>query len=567
LRVRRTIEVLETERGGWIAMGALVACSIGLSLWLTRSTTFFVDDLWYFDSYHGFDVAQFLSQHNGHLVLIPRLIYAASFALFGSDFFFLRLVEAVAVGACGALAYMAAKRGVGSALALAFAAPLLFLGPAWDAALATVGIPATVAVALGLGAMLAATGESPRPWLACILLTLSVLTFSVGLAFCVGAAAVFLVREDRWRHAYVFAVPVLLWLLWKAGKPGLDGPLYGASPVAASNVLLIPTYVGNSTASLAAGLSSLSYNFGQWQFGTPPAVVDGPWGPPLAALAAIALLVRFRKVRPPLTALPWAVALLAVWASFALSFVAIARPPDSSRYLFPAAAIALPAAAIALSGVRVRGRALLLVYGVVALTLLGNVSLERSAGNYLRRNTINERVDFGVIQLARGHIGTRFAPGTGVLSTPLMRVAARADRYLPAADRIGPIGYSPEQIEAAPEIYREEGDQVLAEAYRLHLQPAKVPALSNRQAIPCERTGPGRRVSLPRSGAVLRSRDSVMLSVGRFAGTATAKVGTLDAGAGEKLVIPGDASKRSWFATFDQPTCVDVIPLSVPLSG
>jgi hypothetical protein len=261
------------------------------------------------------------------------------------------------------------------------------------------------------------------------------------------------------------------------------------------------------------------------------------------------------------------VALLALWCSFALSSGLEVRGPDVSRYVFPGAALALPAIAISLSGLRLPDRRLLAVFGVAALCLVVNIFQLRSAGEYLRGHSISTRAGFGAVQLAAAHIDPSFVPSGGALAGPLIGFASRAERYLPAAARIGPIGYPPAELETIDEPYREEADQVLAEAFRLNLQPAELPTVRNRQAIPCERIGPGASIQLPKAGAVIRVKQGTSISLGRFADKATATLGRIPAGASRALTIPTDRSERPWFAGFDPQSCVEVVPLSVPLSG
>ena len=506
MRAGRPIEVLETERGGWIALGILVAVSVALSLWVTRGTTFFVDELRFFDAYRGFNVQELLSQHNGHLVLIPRLIYATGFKLFGSDYFFYRLLEAVGVGLAGALAYVLARQRVGGALALAVAAPLLFLGSSWDATLSSIGIPATYAIVFGLAAILAARLETRRgDLLACLMLTLSVATFSVGLAFAVGVGVSVLMRPSRWRGAWIFAVPLFLWGAWRIGDPGLHGPLFESSAFHLSNVLLIPSYSINAAASLAAAVTGLGYDFGRWPLDAPPPTVGGPFGPPLAVLVVVVLVLRFRHTKPPPTLWPLAAALLALWASFALSSGFFARTPDASRYVYPSAAIALPLFAEAAAGIRLRPRIALAVLLAVTLSLASNISLVRSAGAYLRSYAISARADLGAIELARDHVASDFAPRVGQLASPILGAATQAGTYLSAAGRIGSLGYSPTQIAQAPELARREADQVLAEALAIQLVPSRGLAPSGRVQLDSPRSrGPParwrRRPAFPGAG-------------------------------------------------------------------
>ena len=57
-------------------LGAAACASFLLVLWLTRGITFHTDDFLFFVANRGFNLKVLIAPHNGHLMLIPRLIYA-----------------------------------------------------------------------------------------------------------------------------------------------------------------------------------------------------------------------------------------------------------------------------------------------------------------------------------------------------------------------------------------------------------------------------------------------------------------------------------------------------------
>ncbi len=84
-----------------IALGALVVVSTALILYMNRGTTFWVDELFFFQNSKGLDPNTLLAPHNGQLVLVARLIYAGLFEAFGPDYTVFRIVAALGVAAVG----------------------------------------------------------------------------------------------------------------------------------------------------------------------------------------------------------------------------------------------------------------------------------------------------------------------------------------------------------------------------------------------------------------------------------------------------------------------------------
>ena len=72
----------DDDRGGWIAVALAAATSFGVGMWLTRGTTLYLDDFSLYEANRGLDLHVLLTPLNDHLLLVPRLIWAAVLALF-----------------------------------------------------------------------------------------------------------------------------------------------------------------------------------------------------------------------------------------------------------------------------------------------------------------------------------------------------------------------------------------------------------------------------------------------------------------------------------------------------
>ncbi len=193
-----------------IALGALVVVSTALILYMNRGTTFWVDELFFFQNSKGLDPNTLLAPHNGQLVLVARLIYAGLFEAFGPDYTVFRVVAALGVAAVGGLVYLLARPRVGGIVALAPVAVLLLFGSAWGETVSPNGILNTYCLASVLGALLALDrgGRFADP-LACVLLTISIASWSFGVAACAGIG-VWLLATGQWRRMWIVALPLVL---------------------------------------------------------------------------------------------------------------------------------------------------------------------------------------------------------------------------------------------------------------------------------------------------------------------------------------------------------------------
>ena len=138
----------------WVVLALAIAAFAVLALHQTRGTTFYVDEVNFFQSSHGLEPRWLLAPLNGHLLALPRAIYAICFWLFGPAYLPFRIIQIAGVALVIVLFFAFARRRIG-AVALAPALVLLFFGSSWETVLSPIGIPNIWALAAGLGALLA----------------------------------------------------------------------------------------------------------------------------------------------------------------------------------------------------------------------------------------------------------------------------------------------------------------------------------------------------------------------------------------------------------------------------
>jgi hypothetical protein len=543
----RCLGYLESDVGGLTVLVVAMAASVALSLYLTRGTTFWFDEFALYSGNRGFDLTFLLTQHNGQLILLPRLIYATIFELFGPNYLVVRVVEAVGVALLGATVYALTRPRIG-ALALAPAILLMFFGYSWDSTLTGNGIINVYCLLSGLAALLVLDRRLrfAHP-VACLLLAASLACWSAGLAFVAGAAALLLQRRELRRGAWVFAIPLVLWAAWWIVRPGLSGPLYGTDTnLRALNVLLIPNFAANSFAATVAAITGLNFDFSQAAPAANGPGFDTSWGPILAVVVIIALALVLRRRPVAAWPWPWLAVLATFWAATAMvSFVL--RRPDAGRYVYVGAAALLVLGAWALAPFRLTRRLAPLVLAALLFALAANVAHLRDASAYLRTYATSVRADLAAMEIARNRVSPGYVPAVGPLASPFLAQAAQAGTYLPAVDRNGSFADTLPELRSAPEQAREEADQILAGALGLRLVRARGGGVGCASAGSHFRLGPGR--TLLRAGGTARVR----IGLRRFGSAFTVSLGTMAPGRFFAIAIPPDAAPDPWVARITPP--------------
>jgi len=384
---RRVVDRLEA-RDAWFVLGAAMAVYSALGMWVMRGTTLFVDEQTIFLSDNGFHPSALFRPLNGHLFLFERLVYATDFKVFGANFLLPRLVEVIGVDLVVGLFFVLVRRRIGAAAALAPAILLLFFGSAWENDIVPSGIATVYAVAAGLGALLVLDGRpksSPAARLppttiplyelgACALLIVSVFSWTVGVAFALGALVLILLQPGGWRRAWVALLPLTLYAAWLVWVRAVYVPAHGeVQSLQAFNILLVPNYIANEASSVVGALAGLNYPFQPSGYFA-PFTTDSEYGPLLAALGVAALIFRLRRGggSPSLWAL--LVTLLAFWAALALGY-GMGREPTTARYVYAGGILVLLVAAEAARGVRLSPASLAALYLIAGAAANGGALL------------------------------------------------------------------------------------------------------------------------------------------------------------------------------------------------
>jgi hypothetical protein len=550
--------VLTRSRATPIALGGAILASSVLILWQGRGTTFGGDDLFYFArlvqqdgavNQESFGLEYLLAPHNGHLQLVGKLIYEGLFATVGADYAVFRLVALAGFLACVVLFFLLCRPRIGEPASLLLCILLLFLGGAWEVMLWPFDLHTSLAVAAGLGALLALERDGPRADLACCLLLIaSVLTIEVGLAFLGGVAVSVLLREDRWQRLWIVGAPATLYLAWAAWAEG-----FGQSDLVFTNLSHAAPSVASSLAATVGSLTG-QIEHGEGVFAGLASTTEAA---PVVAVIVAALIV-WRLGRGDVQPSTWVflATLLIYWG-----FIALAnRAPDSSRYIFPGALLLLLLGADLVRGRRF-GRGLLIgIAVVIAIALPANVLKLGDGRDAQVTDADASGAEYAMIELARGQVAADYLASADpqVLETaPVPHIGLRAADYLAAADRIGSIAFSLPELRAAPPLVRAGADATLVGALGIALRPTQAGS-----GDACERPafdGSSARFELPPGGAVIEALGAgpVRIGLGRFqVAPPGVAVGSIDGSAAAELVVPPDDAPDPWVAFADSPVAV-----------
>ena len=294
---RRSVGFLSESRGAAAVLGAGILAAAALVLYTAHGATFAVDELYYYGRVavregglihypSAFDPHYLLAPFNGHLALGGRFIYELVFATLGANYTVFLLIDFTGIALSAILVFTLIHRRIGTPAALAPCLLLLFLGFAREQFLWPIDFNSSLALATGLGAVLALQRQDLRgDLLGFVLLSISAAMIEVGVAFGVGIAVMILIQPSRWRRLWIVIVPAVLyaaWWLWAT-------PRFGGSETELSNIVLVPK----------AFLHGLGGTLGALT-GTNPVVPGSTggevtwFGGGLAILAALALAVRIR---------------------------------------------------------------------------------------------------------------------------------------------------------------------------------------------------------------------------------------------------------------------------------
>ena len=451
-----------------VCLAAALAAFAALLLYAGRGQVIREDAMFYaFRLAHDpFADAAFTSPFNLYLIALPLALYRGMFAVFGlgADLPY-RLVSTALVLACGVLFYMLARRRIGDLAAILPTVLLVLFGAAGEVVASAIRIPMLIAIAAGLGSLLALERRDLRgDLLAATLLLASVLSHPVALGFLSGGA----VWCGSVRDPSGGPAPGSSWFPAPpspSGGPSFEPPPPGVqSRVSLGDVLQFGWDSWVSVTSAASGLSGV---LPDPSFQQPAAKVLAVL---ILALLAAGTIRHFRRL-PPI-----------YWAALAALVVLLVAPrlgpngwlrlPEQDRYLYPDSFLLL-LAGIALMGTARLSREMASRCGRRAR--LGTC-LQRGATDRLRA------VRTVVLGASGGRVQRLRAGGARVVRD--FRVSAfepSAGEYLEAAAAFGSAADSPAQLQAASSTERAAADPALVGALGIDLR---------RSPRPTPRAGP-----------------------------------------------------------------------------
>lgn len=515
-----------------------------------------------------------------HLIAVPLLFYKGAFELWGisSDAPY-QVAHIVLLLLCAGLFFMLARRRVGDWLAVMATSVLLFLGPAREVVATPLRIPSLISTAAGLGMLLLLERRDLKGDLgACLLLAVSLASLSTGYPFAAAGAVLVLARPspERWRRAWVFAIPVVLYLLWwllefdigpdaqPLGRTLIDLPVYLGKSLAVSVLSVTGLVLTNSTGALLLPLAFY--------------VVLGLL---LLGLLGWALVARLRRPEPlsPFI-LAMAAGLLVFWTATAFA-PGPERVPWASRYLYLDAVLLLLLLCELARGLDVPWRLTRTAWAVIAtafvISIAGNIRELHHEMGQLVEDSDYIRAGLTSMEIAGDRVEPSFRLDT-VLSTvtprrtsllgdslddnglPLGHLTAHG--YQSVFAKYGSPAYSPAELPSQSPGLRRAADTVLVHAFGLGLHPIETSVSGTGSApqpltpdpsawrsvgsgcvkLPSSSTASSAMLRLETAGVAINAGSApVAVTIGRFADGTPVPLGAVAAGGTSALLIPADA--------------------------
>lgn len=533
--------IARTHPGTLLFAGAVLTSATILLYYLSK-LTFWRDEWGFLLHRRGSGADVIFQPFVEQLLAIPVVIYKVFLTTFGMESPFpFQLTATLLFLLSVVLLFIYVRRRVGEWLALAAALPLLFFGQSWDDLLFPFQMSFFGSMSCGIGALLALDREDRTgDWLATALLSASLFFSDLGIPFVAGTALEIALGRDRFRRAYIVAIPTALWALWYLGW-GHTASNFISFENFATLTGFVPDGFGSSLSSLL-GLGAPRNDLGL-------SVLEGEplnWGRPLL-VGAVGLGV-WRLLR--MSAIPrrfWSVLAIATvfWSLIGLNSVFFGQAADVGRYQYLGAIFLLLVAAELARGMRASRPVVVIVLVVGVAAALSNFNTLKDAARGLEGIAQQQRAGLAALELTRGRVDPSFQlteANSGVDYIGLLD----AGSYFSAVDAYGSPAYSRAELTGSPETARIAADKVFASALAIGLAP-----LTGDRPSRCSTVKPNPAAvaaPLPRGRWLLQARGGdVEVMLGRYSsGEFPVDLGPLSPGASALLEIPADGSNRIW---------------------
>ncbi len=513
--------------------GAMIVASAVLMLHYRSKLGFMLDD-WAFVIYRADgDAGDFLDPHNEHISILPIAIYKLFLGLFGmTSAMPLHLLSVAAFLASVVILFLYMRPLVGEPAAVLGCGVVLFLGTAWEDLLWAFQIGFSISIGCGIGALIMLRrDDSFGDRIACLLLTVSMISTSMGIPFAVGAfVAIALRRRDLLRTFYVVAVPLAVYAVWWLGWGHT-----AESALSLHNAVGAPEYIFNAFRLALANVTG-AFRVGDGIESLFTALLT------LAVVGYTAWSLYSRRTLPKAFLIGAAVA-LAFWGLSALN-LAPGRGYMASRYQFPGAVFLLMTLAGAFEGVRIRPRVLAGIAAVALFAIVVNTLALRD-GYW---GVFKPLSDKGVAGLTALDLAREDSVDPTVLigmNADDSAVVA-AGGYYDAEDRYGPAGWSESEIAGESPAARQRVDQISVLA--LPVSNRVVPRLGQGGECVNLQASPDGNQNFPAPSRTFSYRPSedTILTLGRFADGTPTGAGITEAGQASLVTIPPDDSDVPW---------------------
>ena len=382
-----------------LALGCAILASTLLLLYLVRGLTPLVDVWGYVYAYRSWSPETLLTPHNGHLIALSLVLYKGMFATFGLESQVpYQLVNLALSAAVAALLFALIRASIGDLLALAATTLILFYGAGADVILPTFAYPNLLGLATGLAALLVLRrGDLKGDVGVCVLLTISIAAFSLGIVFAAGVVAALVLRPrgERLRRCWVVAIPLVAYAVW-----AIWATKFHQQHLYVHNLKIIGSALVDQASAVMSGLTGL-YTTPNGPKPTENLVpIRTTWGPVL--VGGLAVLAYWRLRRPPRPSNDAIVAIVVLLVYFLLVGIALNqfRNTFDTRFVYVGSVLMLIAVAELVAPYRPTPGALIAIGAVFVFSLCANIAELGDVAQSFRAQSSAIRAKLAAVALA-----------------------------------------------------------------------------------------------------------------------------------------------------------------------